>query len=62
MSIASDFAALRPAGGFQAILADPPWHFETWGEGGARNVTAKSSGSPPGLSTDAGQRRLHGVT
>ena len=24
-----------------AILADPPWHFETWGEGGNRNVTSK---------------------
>jgi len=20
---------------FGAILADPPWHFQTWGEGGA---------------------------
>ena len=30
-----------PKGHFGAILADPPWHFETWGEGGARNVTAK---------------------
>lgn len=30
-----------PKGHFGAILADPPWHFETWGEGGNRNVTAK---------------------
>lgn len=30
-----------PSGKFGAILADPPWHFETWGEGGNRNVTSK---------------------
>jgi N6-adenosine-specific RNA methylase IME4 len=30
-----------PRGHFKAILADPPWHFETWGEGGNRNVTSK---------------------
>lgn len=29
------------AGKYGAILADPPWHFATWGEGGNRNVTAK---------------------
>ena len=34
---------MRPAGGFRVILADPPWHFETWGEGGARDVTANYS-------------------
>ena len=32
-----------PTGKYAAILADPPWHFQTWGEGGARNVTAKYS-------------------
>jgi N6-adenosine-specific RNA methylase IME4 len=30
-----------PSGKFGAIYADPPWHFETWGEGGNRNVTSK---------------------
>lgn len=28
-------------GPYSIIYADPPWHFETWGEGGNRNVTAK---------------------
>lgn len=28
---------------YGAILADPPWHFATWGEGGNRNVTSKYS-------------------
>lgn len=37
----SDLLALPRAGQYRAILADPPWHFQTWGEGGARNVTAK---------------------
>lgn len=26
---------------YGAILSDNPWHFETWGEGGNRNVTSK---------------------
>lgn len=30
-----------PRNHFKAIYADPPWHFETWGEGGDRNVTSK---------------------
>jgi N6-adenosine-specific RNA methylase IME4 len=36
----SPFESL-PSGYFAAIYADPPWHFETWGEGGNRNVTSK---------------------
>jgi len=36
----TDFPDL-PKNHFGAILADPPWHFETWGEGGNRNVTSK---------------------
>ena len=36
-------AAIWPTGKYGAILADPPWHFETWGEGGDRNVTSKYS-------------------
>jgi N6-adenosine-specific RNA methylase IME4 len=27
--------------GYGALLADPPWHFQTWGEGSKRNVTSK---------------------
>ncbi len=30
MSVADQFAALRPEGGFRAILADPPWAFKAW--------------------------------
>ena len=29
-----DFAALRPAGGFGLIMADPPWSFETYSKKG----------------------------
>jgi len=28
-------------GPYAIIYADPPWHFQTWGEGGNRNVTSK---------------------
>ncbi len=36
------FAALRPAGGFSVILADPPWTYESWsargtGKGASRH-------------------------
>jgi N6-adenosine-specific RNA methylase IME4 len=34
------FAEL-PKGHFGAILADPPWHFDVWAEGSARNASAK---------------------
>jgi N6-adenosine-specific RNA methylase IME4 len=30
-----------PKGYFKAILADPPWHYEVWAEGSARNASAK---------------------
>lgn len=26
---------------YSIIYADPPWHYQTWGEGGNRNVTSK---------------------
>lgn len=26
---------------YQAILCDPPWHFEVWAEGSARNASSK---------------------
>ena len=34
MTILQEFHALRPAGGFAAILADPPWRFDNWSEAG----------------------------
>ena len=30
-----------PQGKFGAILADPPWHFDVWAEGSARNASSK---------------------
>jgi N6-adenosine-specific RNA methylase IME4 len=30
-----------PKGHFGAILADPPWHYDVWAEGSARNASAK---------------------
>ena len=26
---------------YNVIYADPPWHYQTWGEGSNRNVTSK---------------------
>ena len=26
---------------YNIIYADPAWHYQTWGEGGNRNVTSK---------------------
>lgn len=40
LAVSDPFAGL-PRGHFKAIYADPPWHFETWGEGSNRNVTSK---------------------
>jgi hypothetical protein len=34
MTVAEDFIALRPAGGFAAILADPPWRFDNYSAAG----------------------------
>lgn len=34
------FADLK-RGHYRAILADPPWHFDVWAEGSARNASAK---------------------
>lgn len=39
----SDPFADLPRGHYGAILADPPWHFQTWGEGSKRDVTSKYS-------------------
>lgn len=30
----AEFAALRPAGGFRVVLADPPWEFVNWSAAG----------------------------
>lgn len=30
-----------PTGKFGAIYADPPWHFDVWAEGSARNASSK---------------------
>lgn len=29
-----DFHAIRPFGGFDLVMADPPWHFGNWSERG----------------------------
>ncbi|WP_205749032.1 MT-A70 family methyltransferase [Frigidibacter oleivorans] len=34
VSIAQEWAELRPLGGFTMIVADPPWRMETWSEKG----------------------------
>lgn len=34
MSIARQFAEMRPVGGYRVILADPPWEFEQFSEKG----------------------------
>ena len=35
--IALEWAALRPAGGFQFIMADPPWKFADWSDEGNKS-------------------------
>lgn len=39
--VLSDFLSLRPAGGFDLIMADPPWRFQTRS---AKGVTVKGAG------------------
>ncbi|MBL3569923.1 DNA methyltransferase [Rhodovulum sulfidophilum] len=34
MTLVRDFAALRPAGGFHLIMADPPWAYQLYSEKG----------------------------
>lgn len=34
MSIRADFLRLRPFGGFDLIMADPPWSYEMWSDKG----------------------------
>lgn len=41
MSALDDFLALRPAGGFDFIMADPPWSFDNFSaKGAAKNAKA----------------------
>lgn len=40
--VRQSFTALRPAGGFDLIMADPPWSFDNWSEAGeAKNAKAQ---------------------
>ncbi|KPQ06162.1 MAG: Transcriptional activator, adenine-specific DNA methyltransferase [Rhodobacteraceae bacterium HLUCCA12] len=40
--ILQHFIAQRPAGGFDMIMADPPWSFENWSQAGeAKNAKAQ---------------------
>jgi len=34
MSLLADFISIRPNGGFDLIMADPPWQFDNWSEAG----------------------------
>lgn len=38
----AEFRALRPWGGFQFIMADPPWHFEEYSEAGDKTKSINS--------------------
>lgn len=47
MSLVPEFAALRPAGGFGLIMADPPWRFENFSAAGeGKNPTAHYDCTP----------------
>lgn len=41
-ALLADFTDLRPAGGFDLIMADPPWSFDNWSAAGeAKNAKAQ---------------------
>lgn len=43
----AQFGALRPAGGFDLIMADPPWRFDNWSAAGeAKNAKAQYDCTP----------------
>lgn len=43
----AQFIALRPAGGFDLIMADPPWRFDNWSAAGeGRNAVAHYDCTP----------------
>lgn len=45
--ILQQFIALRPAGGFDLIMADPPWSFDNWSQAGeAKNAKAQYECTP----------------
>lgn len=47
MNPMDQFLALRPAGGFDLIMADPPWLYENWSKKGEhKNATAQYDCSP----------------
>lgn len=47
MTILQDFHELRPFGGFQLIMADPPWSFDNYSEAGeAKNAKAQYDCTP----------------
>lgn len=46
-TIFQQFIALRPAGGFDLIMVDPPWSFDNWSQAGeAKNAKAQYACTP----------------
>lgn len=47
MTLINQFHALRPFGGFDLIMADPPWSFDNWSVAGeAKNAKAQYTCTP----------------
>lgn len=47
MSLLREFSTIRPVGGFDLIMADPPWRYENWSAAGsAKNATAHYDCTP----------------
>ncbi|SIO36755.1 N6-adenosine-specific RNA methylase IME4 [Rhodovulum sp. ES.010] len=47
--LVQEFIALRPTGGFNLIMADPPWSFDNWSAAGeAKNAKAHYACTPLG--------------
>lgn len=47
MSVLCEFRDLRPSGGFDLIMADPPWSFDNWSAAGeAKNAKAAYDCTP----------------
>jgi hypothetical protein len=47
MTAIEQFVALRPAGGFDLIMTDPPWSFDNWSQAGeAKNAKARYDCTP----------------
>lgn len=46
-TLLQEFIDLRPAGGFDIIMADPPWSFDNWSQAGeAKNAKAQYDCTP----------------